>query len=86
MEGLARLTLQLHHQLETLSVDYYGRPANLIDKIKACDGISREGKNSASDGSPDDNIYPYIDGRRGPAAAHIGCTLGSPDVLSREQV
>lgn len=69
----------------TLSIQHYGRPMDVIHTHKVLDGISRIERTFTSDGSPGDDICPYIGGRGRPVAVHFVCTLGSPQVLSREQ-
>lgn len=70
----------------SLSIQRYGRPMDSIHTNEVLGAISRIERSFASDGSPDDNICPYIGGRGVPVAVHFVCTIGSPDVLSREQV
>ena len=70
----------------TLSIQHYGRPMDSVHTDKVLGAISRIERSFASDGSPDDNICPYVGGRGMPVAVHFVCTIGSPDVLSREQV
>lgn len=62
-----------------------GLPFNYTTKHKVLDGISRIERTFTSDGSPGDDVCPYIGGRGRPVAVHFVCTLGSPQVLSREQ-
>ncbi len=70
----------------TLSIQRYGRPMDPMHTIEILDGISSIERNLASDGNPDDNVCPYVGGRGGPVEVHFVCTLGNPDMLSREQV
>ncbi len=69
-----------------LSIQRFGRPMDPMHTIEILDGISSIERNLASDGNPDDNVCPYVGGRGGPVEVHFVCTIGSPDMLSREQV
>lgn len=69
----------------TLSIQYYGRPMDPRHTNMVLGGISRMERSFASAGGPGDNVCPYIGGHDGPVAVHLVCTLGSPDMLSREQ-